>query len=64
MNNGELYEHPSKPLSQGAQQEVQGSPCAQGAAFLSGKQHGRQERAPGKGPSAPATLFLPHLCIF
>lgn len=37
---------------------------AQGAAFLSGKQHGRWERDTGKGPSAPTTLVLPYLGVF
>jgi len=65
MNNGELYEHLSRPVPHGLQQEVEGSCCAQGEAFLLGKQHGRQEWATGNGPSAPATLLLlPHFGIF
>ena len=36
-----------------AEVEVEDSPCAQGAACLSGKQNGPGEPPPGKGPSAP-----------
>lgn len=39
--------------------ELQGAPCAQRAALLSGQQEGTDEPAPSKGPSASFTLLHP-----
>lgn len=43
---------------QGTGRQVEGAPCAQRAALLSGQQEGTQEPAPTKGPSASFTLAL------